>query len=296
MKLKQYISSIREISSNYKNFIFDCDGVIWKENVYLTKAVEAVNYLKSENKNTYFLSNTNTKSRLDLQNKIEKAGIRNVGIENVYTSSYLISKYIKENYGERIKNVYMIGNDGVKKELEAAGINVYGGSVHDNETLTIESAGDLKVRDELDAVVCAFDHKINYYKLTYATQVILKTGLFFGTNYDQHVRIKDNLAPGTYTFIAALETSSDIKAIVIAKPDPYPIKEICSKHGIDLKDNNTIMIGDNLKTDILFAKNAGIDSILVFTGVTNFDTYHKYSDKELEKLPEPNYLLKELII
>ena len=33
------------------------------------------------------------------------------------------------------------------------------------------------------------------------------------------------------------------------------------------------MVGDNLDTDIMFAKNCGIDSLLVFTGVTNEEKF-----------------------
>lgn len=35
------------------------------------------------------------------------------------------------------------------------------------------------------------------------------------------------------------------------------------------------MIGDNMDTDILFGKNAGMDTLLVFTGVTNEEILKK---------------------
>lgn len=36
------------------------------------------------------------------------------------------------------------------------------------------------------------------------------------------------------------------------------------------------MIGDRLDTDILFAQNSGIRSILVFSGVTSIEDYENY--------------------
>lgn len=39
-----------------------------------------------------------------------------------------------------------------------------------------------------------------------------------------------------------------------------------------------IMVGDNLNTDIQFAKNCGIDSLLVLTGVTSEEQYKNQSE------------------
>ena len=39
-----------------------------------------------------------------------------------------------------------------------------------------------------------------------------------------------------------------------------------------------IMIGDNLNTDIQFAKNCGIDSLMVLTGVTSKEQYESQNE------------------
>ena len=41
---------------------------------------------------------------------------------------------------------------------------------------------------------------------------------------------------------------------------------------IDNIDGSTILIGDNLETDIMATPNAGLSSILILTGVTNEET------------------------
>jgi ribonucleotide monophosphatase NagD (HAD superfamily) len=51
------------------------------------------------------------------------------------------------------------------------------------------------------------------------------------------------------------------------------------------------MIGDSLNTDILFANNAKIDSMLVFTGVTKEEKYFNLNDTEL--IAKPTYILKQ---
>lgn len=44
---------------------------------------------------------------------------------------------------------------------------------------------------------------------------------------------------------------------------------LCKKYAI--KKEDSIMIGDNMSTDILLGLNAGISTLLVLTGVTNED-------------------------
>ena len=60
--------------------------------------------------------------------------------------------------------------------------------------------------------------------------------------------------------------------------------------------NKILMIGDYIHTDILFANNAGIDSLLLFTGSTIEREYldDLKDEEKSSKLPKPTYLMKYL--
>lgn len=290
-----WISSIKEISSQYDFFIFDCDGVIWKENFIFKEAVEAIKYLQEEKKNVFFLSNTNRWSKTDLQEKLKKCGL-DIDHKNIYTASYLISKYIAENFSH-IKHLYLIGGEGLEKELTEKGFTIYGGPEEKNikkiDNFVSSEIEKIEVDENIQACLCGFDEKFDYFKLTYGGQVILNTGLFFGTNYDRRVRIGNKYSPGSYTFIAALEAFTERKAQIITKPDPRSLGVIMSDHGFDLSSSREkmLMIGDNFNTDIQFANNNKISSLLILTGITT-EEEAKLAFKE-SKDNLPTYVIKK---
>lgn len=308
-KLKfNFLNSFIDITHKYEYFIFDCDGVIWRESNILQSTVDAIKKLQSEDKKIFFLSNTNKSSRYDMQEKFkQKCGLE-INFKNIYTSSYLTSKYISENYPS-IKNLYLIGSAGLERELEEKGITIYGGSTNKNikyiENFTSDILEELEVDQNIHACLCGYDDKFNYFKICYAAHVIHKTGLFFGTNYDRFTRSKNKIAPGSYTFISALEACSEKKAEIVTKPDPRSLNIIFEEHGLNLDFNREkiLMIGDNMNTDILFANYNKIDSILVLTGVTseeNLKTLELLYTENTTQIEDhlnsnkiPTYILKE---
>jgi len=70
-------------------------------------------------------------------------------------------------------------------------------------------------------------------------------------------------------------------------------------HGIKADEKaRMLMIGDNNMTDILFANNVQIDSMLVFTGMTTEDEFYQKIKKDevgtKQRLPRPCYTMKLL--
>jgi 4-nitrophenyl phosphatase len=290
------IDEINQITNNYEYFIFDCDGVIWKENKIFESTVKYISELQNNNKSLFFLSNTNKSSRLDLKNKFEKLCGLKVEISQIYTSSFLISKHIHENY-ENVKNIYLIGSKGLQNELENKGFTIYGGPSNKNidyiENFSASMMDHVHVDENIHACVCGYDEQFNLFKIFYASQIINKTGMFFGTNYDNKTLVGKKYFPGSYTFIAALEATTEIKADIVTKPDPRSLEIILTDHNIpETQKNKILMIGDNLNTDIKFANNNGIDSLLVLTGVTSEEEFENLKNKDVENKKLPTYVMK----
>jgi len=288
----QKLKSFDEIIDKYDYFIFDCDGVIWKDNEFIDSSIRTIKLLKQKDKKVFFLSNTNKFSRFDLQQKINKNSDLNIEFEVIYTASYLVSKYISDSYPD-LKNLFVIGGQGLVNELEQKGIEVFGGPENKKikyiENFSNGNIDQLLIDENIHGCICGYDESFNYFKMVYASQVILKSGLFFGTNYDNHVKIGDKLCPGSYCFISSIETCTNTKAQIVTKPDPRSLKIIMKDHNIDYESNRDkiLMIGDNLKTDIAYAFNNKIDSMLILTGVTSSSDL-----KNLDSaIPNPTYVL-----
>ncbi len=296
------IIDFKLLIDKYNNFIFDIDGVLWRGNDILKNTIEAIKILKSiKNKNVFFLTNSNKSTRKHIQNKMKNNGLNIDNINTIYSSSNILSKYIRENF-PLMKNIYVIGREGLINELKNLNFETFGGYEDDFKRTSLNETAKIEINEKIEACVCGFDDEINYYKIFYATQVINKTNKFFGTNCDKYVNISGRNSPGTYSLISCLETCTEKKAIIVSKPDPSSIDIIFKDHNIEKIEEelkNTIMIGDNMDTDIRFANNAGIDSLLVFTGITNEEKFLKinYEHKEFVNkynLSKPTFYSKEI--
>lgn len=117
-----------------------------------------------------------------------------------------------------------------------------------------------------------WDHVINNMSLFPFVEIVLKrvklnnmvTGVVSDLTADIQIQKLEALDIAQY--IDYLVTSEEALA---DKPDPRPIKLLLSK--MQLHNSEVVLIGNNPKTDIKGARNAGIDSVL-------FDYYDKYPD------------------
>ena len=87
-----------------------------------------------------------------------------------------------------------------------------------------------------------------------------------------------------------METACEQKSINTGKPSDFCFELIQASHGV--KHSEILFIGDNLFTDILFANRAGVDSLLVLTGVTGKDDYEDLIAKV--ESGNPTYIAENL--
>ena len=69
------------------------------------------------------------------------------------------------------------------------------------------------------------------------------------------------------------------EAPVIGKPSPIGFEMLKKEHNMDqVNPMNFLMVGDNLNTDIEFANNNAIDSLLVLSGCTTKEKAFKLEE------------------
>ena len=224
-------------------FLFDLDGTLWigKEDPRYVGGKEVVEKLKDSGRKTFVLTNDSTHVREEIYQNLTKLGF-SFAIEDILTSSYLTAQYLTERFGTA--SFYLIGENGLGRELEAAG--------------QYASA-------EPEAVVIGLDRKLSYEKLDNGLQ-FLRAGARLVGSYGGAVYMGDRgpaLSAGS--IIKALEFASGKKAVMIGKPSPRMFT--LALQLANEKAGKAVMVGDQIETDVVGARKAGVHTVLVLTGV-----------------------------
>ncbi|EBR6462384.1 HAD family hydrolase [Salmonella enterica] len=89
---------------------------------------------------------------------------------------------------------------------------------------------------------------------------------FIATNPDTHGR---GFYPACGALCAGIEKISGRKPFYVGKPSPWIIRAALNK--MQAHSEETVIVGDNLRTDILAGFQAGLETILVLSGVSTIN-------------------------
>lgn len=216
-------------------------GVLWVYGSVISGSVEVMNRFKELGKKIFFCTNNSTKTRKELLAKAKDMGF-NITEDEIISTAHSAAAYLKHiNFN---KKVYVIGSEGITKELDSVGIehNQVGPDTMTG-SLAEYISKHLKLDDKVGAVMVGFDEHFSFPKMTQAASYLSDPEcLFIATNTDERFPMPNMVIPGTGSFVKAIETCAERKALVIGKPN----KEICEyliQDGV-IKPERTLMIGD----------------------------------------------------
>ncbi len=115
------------------------------------------------------------------------------------------------------------------------------------------------------AVVSSWDRTLTFNKLRRATLHVRTGAPLYATNADRSFPTPEGLIPGAGSILAALETATDVKAIVIGKPSPLMLELASQRMG--LTKDEVLVVGDRLETDIAGGQAMQARTAAVLSGV-----------------------------
>ncbi|XP_043491621.1 glycerol-3-phosphate phosphatase-like [Polistes fuscatus] len=297
MSAKRLSSLSKETFQTFLNSIdvvlSDCDGVLWRENEVVPGSPEAVNKFKESGKKFFYITNNNTRTRPEFVEKCKKLGFE-VTPDKIVCTSFLAAVYLKEKQFN--KKVYIVGSLAIGKELEEVNIKHIGVGPDAMEGDELDLVKKFKPDPDVGAVIVGFDKYFSYPKLLKATTYLADPNVhFIGTNCDtDRPSPNTNKFPGSGCFIRTIETASNRSAIMIGKPETFLSEYIIKTY--NLNPERTLMIGDNLQTDILLGKRCGFKTLLVLSGVTTKSDIESVTESEQTKddLVIPDYYTDQL--
>lgn len=248
-----------ESLSNTQAFIIDMDGVLWHGDHPLPGLAEFFQTLRDKGRRFILATNNASKTAQQYVDKLARMGV-SVSREEILTSSMATALYLAERYDPASTRVFVIGEDGLRLPLQERGFTLTGlYEVNDG------SGADSKTGAHV--VVCGMDHDVSWDKLATATLNIRASARFVGTNADTTLPTEHGLTHGNGAILAALQAASEVKPIVIGKPEPLMYQQALTL--LNVAPSQTVAIGDRLETDILGAVRAEIRSLMVLTGVSS---------------------------
>ena len=257
--------------SSIDAIVLDMDGVLWRGGEPLAGMAELFVWLRESDTPFALATNNSSRTQADYVVKLGNMGVDWITEERIVTSATATAAYLQKDYPAGTR-VHVFGMDGLRHTLTEAGF---------------DTSDDLEGTPEV--VVAGIDFEMRYEKLKQAALHIRNGAVFIGTNPDKTFPAPEGLVPGAGSMIAALETATDQTATVIGKPAAPMFQTALEVTGS--APERTLMVGDRLNTDILGAQGLGMQTALVFTGVTTSENLSDpdntiWPDVAYEGLPE----------
>lgn len=247
----------------YKGYLVDLDGTMYKGAQKIRGASEFVEHLKSKNVPFMFLTNNSSKTVEQISEKLNDLGVK-AKPDQVYTSSLATAEYIKSEQEDA--RVFVIGEEGLLHAIKHEGLEL--------------------VEDYADYVVIGIDRDINYEKLAKACLQVRAGATLISTNGDIAIPTERGMMPGNGALTSVISVSTGVEPIFVGKPEPLIMKRALKRLGF--AETEVLMVGDNYNTDIMAGMKAGVDTLMVETGLSTFNEI-----KDLEH--QPTYKCNDLL-
>lgn len=231
-----------------KGFIFDLDGTIYVGDKIIDGVADAIKELKARGDKVVFLTNKSIAKRTDYVEKLNSLGI-DVELDEVINSNYITAHYLKANMSAE-DTAYVIGEQPLFDELAEEEIQV------------------AEVPAQANYVVIGWDRQFTYDKLNHAFQAWKNGAKIIATNPDRTCPVEGGEIPDCGALIGAIEGATGEPVTMITGKPSQLMAEYVLTEVLDMAAVDCFMVGDRLETDIKMANDAGIQSVLVMTGIT----------------------------
>lgn len=221
------------------------DGVLYRGKQLIPGADKFIAKLQESRFKYLFLTNNTSYTAEDLKDKLQTMGIHGLSENDFMTSGMATAMFLKDQKPNA--SVYAIGDPGLMKELEDAGLSFSDSNV--------------------DYVVVGKTTNFNFEMMKTATRLIIAGAKFIGTNPDVIDPMEDGMEPACGAILAAIKTATGKKPFIVGKPNALMMTLATQKLGVHADD--TMMIGDRMDTDIIAGLETGMTTCLVLSGVTN---------------------------
>jgi 4-nitrophenyl phosphatase len=240
------VSRPRHTLVGYAAYLFDVDGTLVYPDRAVPGAAQALRTLKAHGKAVLAVTNNSSLGRHELAERFRGLSLP---LEDTEVFSALVATAQLVAHEQPGARVHVFGNPGLRAELERWGL-------------------EPTDRADADYVVVGNHHSVTYDAFTHAIRALLQGARFVAVNADRMYVSDGGLVPGAGVFVAGLERAVGRPPdVIVGKPAVTILHEAAASVGKSPAD--CLYVGDNPEADMAGAHAAGMDALLVLTGVAN---------------------------
>ncbi|MGZ4775915.1 MAG: HAD-IIA family hydrolase [Oryzihumus sp.] len=229
----------------YQGVVCDLDGVVYRGHEPVPHAVEALRSVVHSGRRVVYATNNASRTPAQVVAQLTRMGV-SLTERDVVTSAQAGAARVRERVGHGAR-VLAVGGEGVRAALREQGL-----------VATSEAA-------DAEAVLQGFGADVGWRELAEAAYAVQSGAVWVATNVDATLPTDRGTAPGNGTLVAAVRSATGVDPDVVGKPWT-PLYELSARR-LDTDASQTLAIGDRLDTDIAGANAAGVDALVVLTGV-----------------------------
>lgn len=248
------------------NYLFDMDGVLVREE-HLVPGADAVLAELRENETPFMvLTNNSIYTPRDLRARLLNAGL-DIPEESIWTSALATAQFLQTQRPGG--SAYVVGESGL--------------------TTALHNVGYVMTDRDPDYVVLGETRTYSFEAITRAIRLVRNGARFIATNPDATGPSTEGPLPATGAVAALIEKATGRRPYFVGKPNPLMMRSALRRIGAH--SENTVMVGDRMDTDVLSGLEAGLQTVLVLSGISGRETAEQFPYRPTLVLESVNSLV-----
>lgn len=221
----------------------DMDGVLVHEGQLVPGADQFVGALQRSGRSFLVLTNNSIFTPRDLAARLSNLGI-DLPPSSLWTSAVATAQFLdRQRPGG---TAYVVGEAGL--------------------TTALHDIGYVLTDQKPDYVVLGETRTYSFEAITRAIRLVEAGARFIATNPDPTGPSTEGSLPATGSVAALIQRATGVAPYFVGKPNPLMMRE--GLNALGAHSESTVMVGDRMDTDIVAGMEAGLETILVLSGVT----------------------------
>jgi NagD protein len=235
-----------------KSWLMDMDGVLVSEQDAIPGANDFLTRLRELGLPFLVLTNNSIYTQRDLTARLRRTGL-DVPEESIWTSALATAQFLDDQRPGG--SAFVIGESGLTTAM------------HDH--------GYTMTERDPDYVVLGETRTYSFERITQAIRLVAAGSRFIATNPDNVGPTPDGPLPATGSVAALISRATGVDPYFVGKPNPLMMRS--ALNAIEAHSESTAMIGDRMDTDVVAGLEAGLETVLVLSGVTSPGEADRYS-------------------